>query len=54
LIKKEEEETNKEEKSFMTPTASIVKKKSSKGDYNTLISSFQLYNAHSSSQKSQK
>jgi len=54
LIKKEGEETNKEEESFMTPPESIVGKESLEGDYNTLNSSFQLYNAYSSSQKSQK
>jgi len=52
IEKEEEEETNKEEKSFMTPLASIVEKESLMGDCNTLNSSFQLYNAHSSSQKS--
>jgi len=53
LIQKEkEEETHKEEESLMTPPASIVEKESLKGDCNTLNSSFQLYNAHSSSQKS--
>jgi len=31
-----------------------LRKESLKGDCNTLNSSFQLYNAHSSSQKSQK
>ena len=55
LIKKEEEEeTYKEEKSFMTPPESMAEKESLKGDCNTLNSSFQLYNAHSSLQKSQK
>jgi len=54
LTKKEEEETNKEEKSFMTPPESIAEKESLKGDCNTLNSSFQLYNAHSSLQKSHK
>jgi len=55
LIKKEEEEeTHKEEDSLMTPLASIVENESLKGDCNTLNSSFQLYNVHSSSQKSQK
>jgi len=54
LIKKEEEETNKEEESFMKPPKSITGKESLEGDCNTLNSSFQLYNAHSSSQKSQK
>jgi len=54
LTKKEEEETNKEEESFMTPPESIAEKESLKGDYNTLNSSFQLYNAYSSLQKSQK
>ena len=54
IEKEEEEETNKEEKSFMTPPASMAEIESLKGDYNTLNSSFQLYNAHSYSQKSQK
>jgi len=48
LIEKEEEE------SFMTPLESMVEKESLKGDCNTLNSFFQLYNAHSSSQKYQK
>jgi len=38
----------------MTPSESIAEKESLKGDCNTLNSSFQLYNAHSSLQKSQK
>jgi len=54
LTKKEEEETNKEEESFMTPSESIAEKESLKGDCNTLNSYFQLYNAHSSLQKSEK
>ena len=54
LTKNEEEETNKEEESFMSPPESIAEKESLKGDCNTLNSSFQLYNAHSSLQKSQK
>jgi len=54
LTKKEEEKTNKEEESFMTPPESITGKDSLKGDCNTLNSSFQLYNDHSSLQKSQK
>jgi len=40
--------------SFMIPSASIVEKESLKGDCNTRYFSFQLYNAHSFSQKSQK
>ncbi|XP_068486787.1 protein PXR1-like [Phaseolus vulgaris] len=43
--------TNKEEESFMTPPESIVGKEFLKGDCNTLNSSFQLYNAHSSLQE---
>ncbi|XP_068500862.1 uncharacterized protein [Phaseolus vulgaris] len=54
LTKKEERESNKEEKSFMTPPESIAEKETLNGDCNTLNSSFQLYNAHSSLQKSQK
>jgi len=54
LTKKEEEETNKEEESFMTPSESIAEKESLKRDCNTLNSSFQLYSAHSSLQKTQK
>jgi len=38
----------KEEESFMTSPESIAGKESLKGDCNTLNSSFQLYNAHSS------
>jgi len=38
----------------MTPPESIAKKESLKGDCNTLNTSFQLYNVHSSLQKSQK
>jgi len=38
----------------MTPLESIAEKESLKGDCNTLNSSFQLYNAHSSLQKPQK
>jgi len=38
----------------MTPLESIAEKESLKGDCNTLNSSFQLYNDHSSLQKSQK
>ncbi|XP_068483128.1 uncharacterized protein [Phaseolus vulgaris] len=53
IEKEEEEETHKEEESFMTPPESMVEKESLKGDCNTLNSSFQLYNAHSS-QKYQK
>ena len=53
IAKEEEEETKKEEKSLMTPPTSIAKKESLKKHCNTLKSSFQLYNAHSSSQKSQ-
>ena len=54
IEKEEEEETNKEEECFMISPASIAEKESLKGDCNNLNSSFQLYNAHSSSQKSQK
>ena len=54
MTKKEEEETNKEEDSFMTPLESIAEKESLKGDYSTLNSSSQLYNAYSSLKKSQK
>jgi len=54
IEKEEEEETNKKEETFMTLTACITEKESLKRNYNTLNSSFQLYNAHSSSQKSQK
>ena len=54
IEKQEEKKTHKEEESFMTPLASISEKESLKGDCNTLNSSFQLYNAHSSSQNSQK
>jgi len=54
IQKEEEEETHKEEESLMTPLASLVEKESLKGDCNTLNSYFQLYNAHSSSQKSKK
>jgi len=53
LTKKEEEETNKEEESFITHPESMVEKEYLKGDYNTLNSSFQLYNAYSSLKKSQ-
>jgi len=40
--------------SFITPLTSIAEKESLKEDYNTFNSSFQLYNAHSFSQKYQK
>jgi len=38
--KEEEEETHKEEESFMTPLESMAEKESLKGDYNTLNSFF--------------
>ncbi|XP_068504527.1 uncharacterized protein [Phaseolus vulgaris] len=41
FTKKVEEETNKEEESFMTPPESMAEKESLKGDYNTLNSSLQ-------------
>ena len=46
--------TNKEEESFITPSESIAGKEFLKGDCNALNSSFQLYNDHSSLQKTQK
>jgi len=54
LTEKEEEEIHKEKESFVTLPQSMAEKQSLKGDCNTLNSSFQLYNAHSSLQKSQK
>ena len=54
IEKEEEEETHKEEESFITLPQSMAKKESLKGDCNTLNSSFQLYNVHFSLQKSQK
>jgi len=53
LIEKEEEQTKKDE-SLMTPSANITKEESLKRDCNSLNSFFQLYNSHSSSQKSKK